>query len=69
MFLVSMMAPKRLEILHEAVPNAAVMGFLANQNNVNLESETSEMEEAAAAIGRKLLVVKASVENSPIAVP
>jgi putative tryptophan/tyrosine transport system substrate-binding protein len=61
--LVSMMAPKRLEILHEAVPNAAVMGFLVNPNNLNLESETSEMEGAAAAIGRKLRVVKASAES------
>jgi putative tryptophan/tyrosine transport system substrate-binding protein len=58
-----MMAPKRLEILHEAVPNAAVMGFLVNPNNLNLESETSEMEGAAAAIGRKLRVVKASAES------
>jgi putative tryptophan/tyrosine transport system substrate-binding protein len=62
-FLVSMMAPKRLEILREAVPNAAVMGFLVNPNNVNLGSETSEMEGAAAVIGRKLLVVKAKVES------
>jgi putative ABC transport system substrate-binding protein len=62
-FLVSMMAPKRLEILHEAVPNAAVFGFLVKPNNPNTESETSEMQAAAAAIGRKLLVVKASIES------
>jgi putative ABC transport system substrate-binding protein len=62
-FLVSMMAPKRLEILHEAVPNATVIGFLANPNGPYVESETSEMQAAAAAIGRKLLVVKASIES------
>jgi len=62
-FLVSMMAPKRLQILHEAMPDAAVMGFLVNPNDVYAESETNEMEPAAAAIGQKLLVVKASVES------
>jgi putative ABC transport system substrate-binding protein len=62
-FLVSMMAPKRLEILHEAAPNATVFGFLVNPNNRYAESETSEMEAAAASIGRKLLVVQASVES------
>jgi putative ABC transport system substrate-binding protein len=62
-FLVSMMAPKRLEILREATPNAAVIGFLVNPNDPYAESETSEMEAAAAAIGQKLLVVKASIES------
>ena len=62
-FLVSMMAPKRLQILHEAMPDAAVMGFLVNPNDVYAKSETNEMEAAAAAIGQKLLVVKASVES------
>ena len=59
----SMMAPKRLQILHEAMPDAAVMGFLVNPNDVYAKSETNEMEAAAAAIGQKLLVVKASVES------
>jgi putative ABC transport system substrate-binding protein len=62
-FLVSMMASKRLEILREAMPNAAVTGFLVNPNDVYVESETSEMEAAAAAMGQKLLVVKASIES------
>jgi putative ABC transport system substrate-binding protein len=62
-FLVSMMEPKRLEILHEAVPNATVFGFLVNPNDLYAESGTSEMEAAAASLGRKLLVAKASVES------
>jgi ABC-type uncharacterized transport system substrate-binding protein len=62
-FLVSGMAPKRLEIMHEAMPNAAVLGFLVNPSNVYAESETSEIKAASAAIGHKLLVVKATVEG------
>jgi putative ABC transport system substrate-binding protein len=62
-FLVSMMAPKRLEILQETVPNATVIGFLANPNNLFSDSEMSEMQSAAAAIGRKLLIVKASLDS------
>jgi putative ABC transport system substrate-binding protein len=62
-FLVSMMEPKRLELLHEAVPNAAAIGFLVNPNDVYAESQTSEMQAAAAAIGQRLLVVKASIDS------
>jgi putative ABC transport system substrate-binding protein len=62
-FLVSMMAPKRLEILVEAVPNATAIGFLVNPTNPNAVSETSEIQAAAATIRRKLLVVKASTDS------
>src|SRR6516225_8788523 len=43
--------------------NLTGVGFLVNPNDVYAESETNEMEPAAAAIGQKLLVVKASVES------
>jgi putative tryptophan/tyrosine transport system substrate-binding protein len=62
-FLVSMMAPKRLELLLEAVPDAKVIGFLVNPTNPNADFETDEIQAAAAAIGRKLLVVKASIDS------
>jgi putative ABC transport system substrate-binding protein len=62
-FLVSMMAPKRLEILVEAVPNATAIGFLVNPTNPNAVSETSEIQAAAATTRRKLLVVKAGTDS------
>jgi putative tryptophan/tyrosine transport system substrate-binding protein len=62
-FLVSMMGPKRLEILHEAVPNATAIGFLANPNDPYVESETTEMQAAATTVGQKFLVVKAGIDS------
>ena len=62
-FLVSGMAPKRLEIMREATPNSAVLGLLVNPSNVYAEDETNEMKAASAALGHKLVVVKATVEG------
>jgi putative ABC transport system substrate-binding protein len=62
-FLVSTMATKRLEILHEAIPKTESIGFLVNPTDPYAESEMSEMLAATAAIGQKLLVMKASTEN------
>jgi putative tryptophan/tyrosine transport system substrate-binding protein len=51
---------KRLEMLSEMVPAATTIGFLTNPNNPNSEVTLREMPPAAAALGRNLLVVKAS---------
>jgi putative ABC transport system substrate-binding protein len=52
---------KALGLLHELVPNAAVIALMTNPNN-NLESERwqSEAQEAARTLGLQLLVLKAS---------
>jgi putative tryptophan/tyrosine transport system substrate-binding protein len=50
----------RVQMLHEAVPNAAVVGQLANSANPNAEIETREAQEAAHKLGLDFHVVNAS---------
>jgi len=54
--------PKRLEMLHELVPEATVLGLLVNPANANAEPQSMDTEEAARTIGRQLIVAKASNE-------
>jgi putative ABC transport system substrate-binding protein len=54
------LAPKRLEVLHELVPNARVVAFLVNPNNVSTEKQVRETQIAAKSIGVELDVLKAS---------
>jgi putative tryptophan/tyrosine transport system substrate-binding protein len=62
-FLVSALGAKRLELLHEVVPTASVIGFLVNPSNPNTEADTSELQMAAATLGLRLHVEKASSER------
>jgi putative ABC transport system substrate-binding protein len=62
-FLVNMLVPKRLELLHELVPKAASIGMLVDPNNPNAETDTSSALAAAAVIGKKIHVLKASSES------
>src|SRR5262245_1750668 len=50
---------KQLGLLHELVPNAAVVAVLRNPNQPELEYEMRDAEEAGRAIGRRILIVKA----------
>ena len=54
--------PKRLELLHEVVPNAAVIAFLVNPINPNTESITRDARETAHSLGRQIQVLRASTE-------
>jgi putative ABC transport system substrate-binding protein len=47
-------------MLHEAVPNAAIVGLLVNPTNPNAEPETQVTQEAARKLGLELHVVSAS---------
>ena len=50
----------RLQMLHEAVPGAAIVGLLVNPSNPNSEPDTREVQEAALKLGLDLHVVSAS---------
>jgi putative ABC transport system substrate-binding protein len=50
----------RLQMMREAVPNAAVIGLLVNPANPNAELDTQEAQNAARKLGLELHVVGAS---------
>jgi putative ABC transport system substrate-binding protein len=54
---------KRLELLRELVPRAAVIGFLMDKNYSGSESELQDVQEAARAIGRKIVVASIVTEH------
>ncbi len=54
---------KRLGLLHDLIPNAAVIGLLVNPNNPNAEPERQDVVEAGRTIGQKIVVVNASSER------
>ena len=51
------LAPKRLELLLKSVPNATVIAVLENPRNPRIDLEATELEAAAHATGKRLLVV------------
>jgi putative ABC transport system substrate-binding protein len=62
-FFSSQLGAKRLELLHEMVPRAAVIAMLADPNTPTDETQISEAQEAARVIGLDLLVLKAGTER------
>jgi putative tryptophan/tyrosine transport system substrate-binding protein len=57
------MAPKRLELLRELLPQARTIGFLVNPGNPNTPSETADVQAAADALGLQMHIGKASSEG------
>jgi putative ABC transport system substrate-binding protein len=58
------LTPKRLELLHEAVPKAAVVALLVNPTSTVLaEADTRDGETAARTLGLQLHVLHASSER------
>jgi putative ABC transport system substrate-binding protein len=62
-FLINSLGRKRVELLSQMAPGVSTIGMLANPTNPDAEIETRDGQTAAQALGRKLLVVKASAEN------
>jgi ABC-type uncharacterized transport system substrate-binding protein len=57
------LGPKRLELLHELLPQAAVIGMLVNPNNPNTEADTKGVEAAARVIGVEVVVASVGSER------
>jgi putative tryptophan/tyrosine transport system substrate-binding protein len=55
--------PKRLELLHEVVPTATIIGLLVNPTNPAAESQSTELQPAARTLGLQLHVLHASAER------
>jgi putative tryptophan/tyrosine transport system substrate-binding protein len=56
--------PKRLELLHELVPSASVVGLLVNPSNPNLaEPATKKLDAPARSLGLKMHVLHASTDR------
>jgi len=54
---------KQLELLHELVPQVAIMGFLVNPSDANAEASISDIHAAADALGLRLIVLKAGTDD------
>jgi len=57
------LTPKRLELLRELVPAAAVIGVLVNPNTANAEIESREIQTAARTIGQQIRLLSATTER------
>ncbi len=62
-FFLNSLGPKRLELLRELVPAAAVIGMLVNPNFADAEIITMDAHSAARALGQELIVLSASTER------
>ena len=58
-FLFNVLVTKRLQVLHELVPTASVIGVLVNPNNPNAVSDTKNVEAAARALRLQTRIVTA----------
>jgi putative tryptophan/tyrosine transport system substrate-binding protein len=54
---------KRLQLLHDLVPQAAVIAFLMNPNNPNGNIEMRAAQTAATSLGKQIVVLSASSES------
>jgi putative ABC transport system substrate-binding protein len=57
------LAPKRLQLLRELLPNAAVFGVLADPVSASTQSVVAELQAAARALGRQLVFVNAKTDG------
>jgi putative ABC transport system substrate-binding protein len=61
--LVSELSPKQLQLLRELLPNAGVLGVLADPGFPDTQSVIADLQAAARTLGQQLVVVKARTES------
>jgi len=61
--MLTVLGAKRLQMLRELLPTAAVIGVLVNPSNPGSESETKDLQQAAQALGIRLEVLRASADR------
>jgi putative tryptophan/tyrosine transport system substrate-binding protein len=61
--LVAELAPKRLQLLRELLPNAAVFGVLADPASVSTQFLIPDLQAAARTLGQQLVVVNARTDS------
>jgi putative tryptophan/tyrosine transport system substrate-binding protein len=59
----SVLGPKRVELLHELLPAENTIALLANPGNVNFKTDEPEIRAAADALGQRLEVLTASTDG------
>ena len=62
-FYANLLSPKRLDLFHRLVPNAAVIAVLLNPKNANVELEKHQTQEAARLLGLQLVLLQATSEQ------
>jgi putative tryptophan/tyrosine transport system substrate-binding protein len=60
---VSVLEVKKLDLLRELVPTAAVIAFLLNPSNPRAGVDTADMQAAARALGKQLLIFEVDREH------
>src|SRR5205814_7327955 len=62
-FFATLLGAKRLELLRQIVPNAAVIGVLTSRTSPSVAAERADVEAAALALRQQLIVVDVNREE------
>jgi putative tryptophan/tyrosine transport system substrate-binding protein len=57
------LGPKRLELLHQVVPTATVLAVALNPTNINIETQSRNLQAAAQSLGLRLQVLHVSTDD------
>ena len=61
--IISVLGPKRVELMHELLPTADTIALLANPGNVNVKTDEPDIRAAADRLKQRLEVLTASTES------
>jgi ABC-type uncharacterized transport system substrate-binding protein len=61
--LVADLVAKRLDLLHELVPRAALIAALINPDNPNIATVAGDIQQASRGLGRRIEIVRAHTEH------